>query len=36
MTEPIGTTGVYSIELVKKGALYTVLGNLLISIWKRN
>jgi hypothetical protein len=33
-TEPI--TGVQPIELVKKGAIYTVLGNLLISVWKRN
>jgi hypothetical protein len=35
-TEPIGTTGVQPIELAKEGAIYIVLGNLLISGWKRN
>jgi hypothetical protein len=30
------TTGVQLIELAKEGAIYTVLGNLLISVWKRN
>jgi hypothetical protein len=34
--EPIGNNRVQLIELVKKGAIYTVLGNLLISVWKRN
>jgi hypothetical protein len=35
-TEPIENNRVQSIELAKEGALYTVLGNLLISIRKRN
>jgi hypothetical protein len=35
-TEPIGTIGVQPIELAKEGAIYIVLGNLLISGWKRN
>jgi hypothetical protein len=35
MTEPIGTTGVQAMELAKEGAIYIVLGNLLISGWKR-
>jgi hypothetical protein len=35
-TEPIGTIGVQPIESVKEGASYTVVGNLLISVWKRN
>jgi hypothetical protein len=30
------TTRVQLIELVKRGAIYTVLGNLLISVWKKN
>jgi hypothetical protein len=30
------TIGVQLIELAKEGAIYTVLGNLLISVWKRN
>jgi hypothetical protein len=34
--EPMENNRVQSIELVKKGALYTVLGNLLIFVWKRN
>jgi hypothetical protein len=34
--EPMENNRVQPIELVKEGALYTVLGNLLISIWKRN
>jgi hypothetical protein len=35
-TESIEHIGVQSIESVKKEALYTVLGNPLISVWKRN
>jgi hypothetical protein len=35
-TEPIGNNRVQLIELVKEGAIYTVLENLLISVWKRN
>jgi hypothetical protein len=35
-TELIGTTGVQPIKLAKEGAIYIVLGNLLISGWKRN
>jgi hypothetical protein len=35
-TELIGDNRVQLIELAKEGASYTVLGNLLISVWKRN
>jgi hypothetical protein len=35
-TESIGNNRVQLIKFVKEGAIYTVLGNLLISIWKRN
>jgi uncharacterized membrane protein len=35
-TEPIENNRVQPIELAKEGAIYTVLGNLLISVWKRN
>jgi hypothetical protein len=35
-TEPIGNNRVQLIELAKEGASYTVLGNLLILVWKRN
>jgi hypothetical protein len=35
-TESIENNRVQLIELAKEGAVHTALGNLLISVWKRN